>query len=764
MERRFSDSWDEMSGEEMSDLLDPIGAEAPDEVFARRVAAKAAEKMNASAEKSAVTADAEGKNRMTAVPECKYAVASGRKKKWIRTALTAAAVAAFVLLGACLKPLLSGRIPAENDTTAGQDTAASVRQTAAPEESVPVQNGSEKILTAKRLTYVYQNNPEEERMPEANQVLFAGRLFCFDGETRLFELDLDPFYIDACLELENGVLLTGWLQAKFWEKDEVGRTVYRDFFEYKGRRWSRLELSASASVPWMIRLDEKGNILWEKELCPEGEDEAYWKGKQILPFGAAFINDSGFAVFSAVRNTEQQNDQTLLIRYYDAEGTWEKTRSLPIGGGYPEEVFGTADRFVVVMKDQKGSLSRILQLDTEGRLILAEEVPKTLFPEESLFYEEDAVLWDQKIWFSLHELSPDGSLSETEREAARQYVENWPTDWKENEQLTEKLTDPLYDGSYPGEAGFTKSIKESSAALLYSYDIKSGKWQAVFAREGSVGAQLYFSEEDVLVWETLEIKVGIPAPFANSYNMLLVMQYQKSGFSPDGRLLSESDGGPQAIGRILSMYLIGPAQVPSWYAKERKQNAENTQALNEEPPVLTLDGPEELQAFLTLKDLSAESLSRYGTVKEKADYDRCLQMLAVLPDPVCDGWEVESLTLYPQTGWAKFYLVKREEEGVRAFSLGLCLAEEDPWKLLNAELEKHEKPTAALSNANVEALYGCPGEENNGLYWYWGIAEGHYFSLSLFSYNDTEEVGRELAESLAFGHFEIPENKLKEAK
>ena len=149
---------------------------------------------------------------------------------------------------------------------------------------------------------------------------------------------------------------------------------------------------------------------------------------------------------------------------------------------------------------------------------------------------------------------------------------------------------------------------------------------------------------------------------------------------------------------------------------------------------------------------------------DEADYGGYLQMLAALPVPESAGWTIESLTLYPQTGWAYFYLVKTDDGIVRVYSLGLSLAEEDPWKKLNEELEKHEKPTAALQNANVEALYGCPGEVNNGLYWYWGIAEGHYFSLSLFSYDDTEEAGRALAESLTFSHFEIPEDKLKEAK
>lgn len=733
MDKRFSDIWEEFSGEELTELLEPIVVEAPKERLVRRAAAGAAEKM--------------------AVPEQGKQAAAEKKKQRRRGLTAAAAVAAIVLLGIGLKPLLPGRIPAASPAEESESSA----EPGNTEETVPAETGAEKRpIKAARLSYLVGTSTGGQTIPEASRFLFGSHLLCFDGEARRYDLDLAPFYIQSCLEQEDGVLLNGFLQAQFWEKDEVGRSLARDYYEYKGQRWTRSDLRGGLSVPWMIRLDRDGNILWEKEIRPEGSDEAFRGGRLFYSFGIVSRGQSGTVVFSVFRETDSLKNQDLLVQYYGPDGEWEKTQIFPLEEGYPANVFGMGRRFVIVMTDQRGFFSKLIQLDPDEGTIRTEALPESLFPGDSQFLISCVLPWNGKLWFSLQEQMPQKDAQNAD--AARQFVGQCAADMLAGVPLIQILSDPLYDGTYPGEAAYTNHIKAQTAAVLYSYDISGGTWQTVSRREGCVGAQLYLSDEDMLVWEDLAINIVIPTPTFNAYSSIRIMNYQKSGFSGEGRLLSEDPDG-QTVRAHDESYTSFETLVPSWYAKQLYSGAYSGQVPEEEEPgELTFYGEKEIREFLTAENITEERLSRYEAVRDVQDYRSCMELLAELPVPVCEGWSLEELTIFRHTNWARFTyvgVIPEENNKFMMFTMGLFLGQEDPWERLKEELGKHERPTETLRSAQTEALCTCPGE-NNGMYWYWGITEGHYFSLSFFESGVPEDVITALAERLSFTHFEVP--------
>ena len=356
-------------------------------------------------------------------------------------------------------------------------------------------------------------------------------LICYDGDELVYEKNLEPFQIQYCLEQEDGVLLCGHLNALSYQGQ---MTQVLGYFEYKGRHWDYTDFPAvgfsrQLEIPWMIRLDERGEILWEKEIVPETEQQE----ARFAVFGLLPAENGGFAVFCEMLpwagGAYTLYGQQMICQFYAPDGTLRREEAVPAEAGRLETVFFYQEEYLVLLQDSVPV--QLMRLDRDGRFLSADTVPAGLFPEQEYYLSSCILLWNGKIWLS-------GSCH-------RDRTDSDPAD-------------------------LTKAVQAVNSAWLSVYDLESRQWSVLSSQKGSVGAQLYPESEDVLIWEKNRILKVTPEPMANAYDASVNMDFVQSRFDRDGKCLSEKETGLQYQTTELSGLTFGARYPSSYYDLEAK--------------------------------------------------------------------------------------------------------------------------------------------------------------------------------------------------
>ena len=539
MEKKYTDIWETLSREELSWLLEPIREESPSETLSERVARAAA----------------------------------ARRSRFRRRLAGIAAAVALTLLGGAVLSIMLRRPTGADPAPAGIESASSEERSGAP--AGPAESTGAVFV-------------EETAAPAALSLSTAyqaasSALRCYDGGTLLYEKDLMPFHIGASLELADGVLLVGTLCCLGWETTEgydfSVSTAEQGYFEYKGRRWTIDELPQADgvtqySLPWMMRLDENGQILWESEITGGGAEEALSAGRICTALGASAAED-GFIVFCALRSVSGGawvlSGQELLCLFYGPEGELRRETRIPAPDGLlstDSPVPGTSEGYALLLFDEKGNIVQLMRLDEKGQETACEAVPEALFPASDLYTMSSALARDGRIWISGYRFRTwsEDPLARQARLTALERLENVPPTVQGEQELMERLLDPAYDGSDPDEAERSALWREAYEALLYVYDVAEGRWYELARREGFAGGQLYPDESGALCWERLYLRIVIPAYYADSYSTVLVLDYHRSFYDADGVLLAEEDMGQRTVDRVLEHELFS-TRCAAWYQK-----------------------------------------------------------------------------------------------------------------------------------------------------------------------------------------------------
>lgn len=307
-------------------------------------------------------------------------------------------------------------------------------------------------------------------------------LRCYEGESLIWETSTKNFHIDGQALVSDGLAI--------WGKYPSNRDRYDSLF------------------PWLGRLDKDGNILWEKEIRHDFENEDI---EAVVDNG-----DGTWAVFSMAND-----DEYLCVRKFDLEGNeLSLTKNKIDSGTYPIDVIRFKDGYLLQMTNnldyEKGCLVR---LDGEGNLLgyLGYE------DENYVYLLEDMIEFGDKVYLSTYVI-PKNSNNDGMDELA--------------ELLCNTHTD---NGESISDEEITRMVQENYTAVLLMCDTEGGTPKNFYSVEGSMGSKLKV-DGDKLCWDVETIS-SIEYLELSGYQMRGRCKIYRYVFDSNGIMIENEDTG-----------------------------------------------------------------------------------------------------------------------------------------------------------------------------------------------------------------------------
>ena len=269
-----------------------------------------------------------------------------------------------------------------------------------------------------------------------------------------------------------------------------------------GYRWS----SEQSSYAWLARVDESGNILWQRQLDHGFKHERI---QQVL--------DNGDGTWAVVSNGNFGN---FCLSQYDLGGNELSCYGIAAGGFGIGNVVRFGDGYLAQLTG--GESARVAKLDREGNLL------------DSFAYEEkgcdycitDMIEFGGRIYLSAYA------------------VPKQTNEWGSRPEIADILDYVFSQERWeiPGEE-LTPLVRDNYTAVLLLCDPEGGAPETFYSVKGSLGGKLTVNDAGELVWDVESIASTFFSPATSSFTIGGNCQVFRYAFNAAGRLLRQVDTG-----------------------------------------------------------------------------------------------------------------------------------------------------------------------------------------------------------------------------
>ena len=267
-------------------------------------------------------------------------------------------------------------------------------------------------------------------------------------------------------------------------------------------RWS----SAQPTYGWVARVDEGGNILWQRQLAHGVQNEYV---SQVLDNG-----DGTWAVFSVA------DHMYFHLCQFDMDGNelgWDEFAVGQLGFGGAARL---GDGYLVRLND--GESEHLVRMDREGNRIYS-----FTYEEEDCDYQIiDMIEFGGRIYLSAY--------------AVPKQADKWG-----NRHEIVNILDYVYSrNSWEiSSEELTPVVRDNYTAVLLLCDPDGGAPETFYSVKGSLGGELAISDSGELVWDVESVTNTYFSPATSSFTIGGTCQVFRYTFDTVGHLLRQEDTG-----------------------------------------------------------------------------------------------------------------------------------------------------------------------------------------------------------------------------
>lgn len=305
----------------------------------------------------------------------------------------------------------------------------------------------------------------------------------YDGETMLWEVPLDDFFVDGHLPVAGGVLV--WGHTYTWSSIQP--------------RCARIAL-----------IGENGTLCWEKHL-----DRGY---KNDMPCAAVADGDR-LVIFG------RGNFVELTVTVYDYAGNELLFTAHTIGNTGIRQAVKLGDGYLIRTSNAWDG-DRLLRISRDGELLDT----LTYTAADQSYVITDMLEHDGHLYLSAYAFpAPDSGDVQGRAELTPIFDDLFPPDGGMRWGIS---SDEL-----------CAMLREQYTAVLFLCDPDSGEPTQFYSVEGALGADLTVSDDGQLCWDTEHFTEAIFSPATSSFTIAADCAILRYTFAADGTLLGETDTG-----------------------------------------------------------------------------------------------------------------------------------------------------------------------------------------------------------------------------
>lgn len=300
-------------------------------------------------------------------------------------------------------------------------------------------------------------------------------------------------------------------------EEELWSAVFTDFIPYDGVTttegtavWGNTDTWSceEASFACIARVDDGGNILWQRKL------EHGYQHEDI-----AAVLDNGDGTWAVISNGECDD---LCLSRYDTDGNELSFNKISMDSGYSQiqNAVRLGDGYLVQWRDfSEGKADTLIKLDRDWNPI----DNFTYEGEDCDYYITDMTQYGEKVYLSAY------AVPKQVDEGGRDEIANildYIYDKNNFEILSEELT-PV--------------IRDNYTAMLLKCDIGGGVPEAFYSVKGSLGGEVSVNEAGELVWDVDSVAGASYSPYTSSYSISGVCKVFRYTFDESGALIAQED-------------------------------------------------------------------------------------------------------------------------------------------------------------------------------------------------------------------------------
>ena len=257
----------------------------------------------------------------------------------------------------------------------------------------------------------------------------------------------------------------------------------------------------------LVRIDDSGNILWEREINHGKESEYVF---DVLDNG-----DGTWAVISKV------DMNYLCISQYDIDENEISSCMTEMGNFGVTNAVRLGDGYLIKVHDAKdGDTPRLVRLDRKGNVIDS----FTYEGEDCDYHITEMTEFGGKVYLSGYALSKD-------------YNDRW------EEKIDDFFNKLESHDLTVDDADVTQIEKESKTAVLLVCDPNGGEPETFYSVKGSMGAELSVNSAGELEWNVNSIIGASYSPYTNISWLFGRCQVFRYTFDASGSLVRQDDTG-----------------------------------------------------------------------------------------------------------------------------------------------------------------------------------------------------------------------------
>lgn len=306
--------------------------------------------------------------------------------------------------------------------------------------------------------------------------------FRSNGET-VWSAEISSFLVSDCALTPNGTAAWG----------------YKD-------RWS----SEQPSPAWLARLDDNGNMLWERQLNHGFHDES-----------VAAVLDNGDGTWAVI---SRGNLEYLCLSRFDQNGNELSFRKTQVGIKGIRNAARLGEGYLVQLENAiDGDTAHLAKLDWDGNV-----TDNFIYEsEECDYYITDMAEFEGSIYLSAY------AVAKQTDESGRYEIADILDDvfGRENWEISSEELTPL--------------VRENYTAVLLLCDPNSGSAQTFYSVKGSLGDSVR-AEEGRLQWNVNSVVSTEFSPYTSAYSISGICKVTRYAFDSSGTLIGYEDTGETA--------------------------------------------------------------------------------------------------------------------------------------------------------------------------------------------------------------------------
>ena len=270
----------------------------------------------------------------------------------------------------------------------------------------------------------------------------------------------------------------------------------------------------------LVKLDPNGDTLWDIEFGAARE-----RVFSLIP-----KDDGSIAVFSdidykgVVLTLVSQNGEVLKRSEHPYSDCYTAKAALRDGGYIGS--FDSSKRSELgsfVLADEEGNITNRFRIEMEGELCLV----------------QDVIEYNGRIWLSVYTV-PDDAVIDTSDERFKEFYSSH----QELQPLIGLIDGGFVDADRPW---LTQKIKERYTAMLLIFDPEKNTPEEFYSAGGAIGAELRIDENGNLVWDTQDIRYTRFSPATSAYSFIGYSEVIRYRFESNGNLLEREKTGEYKV-------------------------------------------------------------------------------------------------------------------------------------------------------------------------------------------------------------------------